>query len=819
MAAPASPVGSLETPDAVLHLQHQVGNRSVNNLIQSKRIPTSAAQAAVVQRQPAPSNTVGPEGGEVEASVADRLHSAESGGQPLPTNVRNQLEPKLGANLNPVRVHTGPAAAALNQQLGAKAFTHGAHIFYGANQSPQDVSLTAHETVHTIQQGAVNAVHRSFNPPSTTTGHDQLQRKTAGQWAGKIGLGGAAGLLGGIVGTGVGAVAGTALGGYNAMKATWQKLTKGKSAGHMAYAWLPALLAGVGGAAAGAIGGTFGGMAAGAKAGFWAGGQPFEQRGGGSLGADVKSEELKGLFGASTKDRMEDLPAMPTLEPGVIANPKESEFEIETLDNQKKKYKRDDITELTVFEYTDDSLDKAFATFYIRASQRKLGMAARLDFAKQNKYARGEFVQGHIKKADVSHRFNTMAVAGFGGPLGVGADDTAYPVFSDLGPTPDDINQGVSGQCWLLSPLMAMARRMPDKLREMIPAYDDKTATVRFFNQAGQPEYVRITRKIVHAKIMGVSFQTSTERGRQNSTWPMLILKAYAAWGGKGSRNFTVQSLDGGHGDEAFKYFIGPGAFRIDTRSEALPERHKPPWQPKGGENSWVGKWGWLRTLLVEQGGLSVESLSRGGAHAADFQRWTNYAEENGTKIHDELKDPTTGNANYITLEVVQRQLAAGKVANRPFGQAALRAYATIYPHGDHKKFEQLGVDRYTDREKRLFTRMENTFNSGGVITAGTGSSSFISSGGKNKGAKNSIVFGGIQQSHAYEVAGVRTDPRTGEKYVKLRNPWGRRKMFIVGDAEFELTFSKFVRRFDSLSFSKEGDAPQEDAPQIERID
>jgi len=43
----------------------------------------------------------------------------------------------------------------LNRDLGAKAFTHKNHIFYGAGSSPNDMKLTTHEAVHTIQQGAV----------------------------------------------------------------------------------------------------------------------------------------------------------------------------------------------------------------------------------------------------------------------------------------------------------------------------------------------------------------------------------------------------------------------------------------------------------------------------------------------------------------------------------------------------------------------------------------------------------------------------------------------------------------------------------------
>lgn len=99
-----------------------------------------------------------------EVDVADlapglegRLERAESGGEPLAPGVARVLEGGLGVDLEGVRTHRGPEAAALSRSLGARAFTHGRHIFYGAGASPADLRLTAHEVVHTVQQGATAA--------------------------------------------------------------------------------------------------------------------------------------------------------------------------------------------------------------------------------------------------------------------------------------------------------------------------------------------------------------------------------------------------------------------------------------------------------------------------------------------------------------------------------------------------------------------------------------------------------------------------------------------------------------------------------------
>ena len=98
---------------------------------------------------------VGPEGGSVDNNIESRIRQSQSSGSSMPNHVRESLEPKLGADLKPVKVHTDSASEQLNRELGAKAFTHKNHIYYGAGQSPSDMKLTTHEAVHTIQQGAV----------------------------------------------------------------------------------------------------------------------------------------------------------------------------------------------------------------------------------------------------------------------------------------------------------------------------------------------------------------------------------------------------------------------------------------------------------------------------------------------------------------------------------------------------------------------------------------------------------------------------------------------------------------------------------------
>ena len=95
---------------------------------------------------------IGREGGAVDHKLARKIDHAKQGGSPVPPQIRRKVEQSLGADLGNVQVHTHRQAHEVNLELGAKAATHGSHIFLGKGQSPHDTSLMAHELTHVVQQ-------------------------------------------------------------------------------------------------------------------------------------------------------------------------------------------------------------------------------------------------------------------------------------------------------------------------------------------------------------------------------------------------------------------------------------------------------------------------------------------------------------------------------------------------------------------------------------------------------------------------------------------------------------------------------------------
>lgn len=77
-------------------------------------------------------------------------------GAPLPGAARARMERSFGRSLGEVRIHADTAASGLADRLGARAFTVGRDIGFGAGEFRPDTiegeALLAHELAHTVQQ-------------------------------------------------------------------------------------------------------------------------------------------------------------------------------------------------------------------------------------------------------------------------------------------------------------------------------------------------------------------------------------------------------------------------------------------------------------------------------------------------------------------------------------------------------------------------------------------------------------------------------------------------------------------------------------------
>lgn len=82
--------------------------------------------------------------------------AASGGGEPLRADLRERFESSLGADLSAVRIHRSAASAEASTAVGARAYTLGNEIHFGAGRyqpdAPSGMRLLAHEVAHSAQQ-------------------------------------------------------------------------------------------------------------------------------------------------------------------------------------------------------------------------------------------------------------------------------------------------------------------------------------------------------------------------------------------------------------------------------------------------------------------------------------------------------------------------------------------------------------------------------------------------------------------------------------------------------------------------------------------
>ena len=115
-----------------------------------------------------------------ESSFEQQLKKNKNRGFALPKEVLREMNTGIGADFGNVHVHNDEEAAALNQQIGAKAFTHGNDIYFNRGKYDTDTTagkeLLAHELTHVVQQQAAPVV---ANQPSHSSTASVVQRQSS----------------------------------------------------------------------------------------------------------------------------------------------------------------------------------------------------------------------------------------------------------------------------------------------------------------------------------------------------------------------------------------------------------------------------------------------------------------------------------------------------------------------------------------------------------------------------------------------------------------------------------------------------------------
>jgi hypothetical protein len=96
-------------------------------------------------------------------AVQQGLEARRGTGEMLNPNLRDEMEQAFQTDFSGVHIHTGSSAERFNQDLNARAFTHGQDIYFNTDEFRPEMwngrHLLAHELTHVVQQSGADGLN------------------------------------------------------------------------------------------------------------------------------------------------------------------------------------------------------------------------------------------------------------------------------------------------------------------------------------------------------------------------------------------------------------------------------------------------------------------------------------------------------------------------------------------------------------------------------------------------------------------------------------------------------------------------------------
>ncbi|CED90398.1 C2 family cysteine protease [Actinomyces succiniciruminis] len=152
---------------------------------------------------------------------------------------------------------------------------------------------------------------------------------------------------------------------------------------------------------------------------------------------------------------------------------------------------------------------------------------------------------------DIQPKFDDIEHSGEyeGGPQYEEAPADSKPVID--GVSPEDISQGIVGDCWYIASLQAVAQADPSVIEDAITDNGNGTYTVRLYKD-GKPVYITVTTDQVVGQAEGHEGERPFARATDpNEMWPPIMEKALAAYEG------SYGAIESNHGYRGMEILTG----------------------------------------------------------------------------------------------------------------------------------------------------------------------------------------------------------------------------------------------------------------------
>lgn len=152
-------------PDQPLQMQPlEEEELQMQPMEEEEEIQMKSDRAEAIRMSPSDASSTR-SGSYASKETSSKINQQKGTGQALPGYLNREMSQKMGSDFSNVTIHKGKEAALLNNQIGARAFTHGKDIYFNSGEFNPDTSkgkhLLAHELTHVVQQeGNHNSIQR-----------------------------------------------------------------------------------------------------------------------------------------------------------------------------------------------------------------------------------------------------------------------------------------------------------------------------------------------------------------------------------------------------------------------------------------------------------------------------------------------------------------------------------------------------------------------------------------------------------------------------------------------------------------------------------
>lgn len=169
----------LKMSDHSNKIQHSDGENKLHMQTTEEELHMKPNNSDLIKMEPSASPANQP--GFAPAGVSQKINSSKGSGQKMPSQLNQEMSQKMGTDFSNVSIHRGKEASSLNNQIGARAFTHGNDIYFNSGEykpsSSDGKHLLAHELTHILQQ------NRNLDSQEKLPGHSvSLLSSLPGEW-------------------------------------------------------------------------------------------------------------------------------------------------------------------------------------------------------------------------------------------------------------------------------------------------------------------------------------------------------------------------------------------------------------------------------------------------------------------------------------------------------------------------------------------------------------------------------------------------------------------------------------------------------------